>query len=292
MLFGLDGRYERADSIKSDNDGDFRYTIPVDTLTPLALLMPDGRMVTLYAEPNLKAKILKDETTPDKWIVKGGKSQTLHDSISLILDKCTSYIKQSKHLDEFAAANPISPINTELIRRYVIDIPNPENTKINDRISKLGGILQDQEYFATTSKQTDRKRTNTLHKLFPSFKYGLEDKGTLELSSYTKKYLLVTFWASWDERSRNEMPKLRAVMDSVESESFSILNIALEHDTADWKKFITADSIVGDNVCDTDAWNSELVNKMNITLILGSGSLCCSARCTDKAVTSHRDIPL
>ena len=124
--------------------------------------------------------------------------------------------------------------------------------------------MQDQEFFVTTSKQTDRKRTNTPHKLFPSFKYELEDKSKLELSSYMKKYLLVTFWASWDERSRNEMPKLRAVKDSVESESFSILNIALEHDTANWKKFITTDSIVGDNVCDTKAWNSELANKLNI----------------------------
>lgn len=264
LLFGLDGRYEKADSIKSDNDGDFKYTIPVDTLTPLALLMPDGRMVTLYAEPNIKAKISRDETVPGKWVVKGGKSQALHDSISIILDKCSSYIKLSEHLDEFVKSNPISPINTELIRRYVIDVPNPENSKINDRISKLGGILQDQEFFVTTSKQTDRKRTNTPHKLFPSFKYELEDKSKLELSSYMKKYLLVTFWASWDERSRNEMPKLRAVKDSVESESFSILNIALEHDTANWKKFITTDSIVGDNVCDTKAWNSELANKLNI----------------------------
>ena len=264
LLFGLDGRYERIDSITTDNDGDFRFSIPVDTVTPLALLMPDGKMVTLYAEPDLKAKISRDEADPHRWVVKGGAVQALHDSISLVLDECKSDKKRLGHIERFTTANPISPINIELLRRYVIDVPNPDNTKINDQISKLGGILQDHEYFAATLKQTDRKRSNTLHKIFPSFKYELTDTSKAELGNYAKKHLLVTFWASWDKNSQAEMQKLRAVEDSVKSENFAILNIALEHDTAKWKSFVTNDSIIGDNVCDTKAWNSELVNKFNI----------------------------
>lgn len=264
LLFGLDGRYEERDSIKSDNDGDFKISIPVDTVTPLALLMPDGQMVTLYAEPNIKAKIAKDQNDTDRWVVVGGSVQALHDSISQILDACKKEKKLLEHLNEFIEANPISPINIELIRRYLIDIPSPDNTRINDYIEKLGGILQDHEYFAMTLKQIDKKRSNTLHKLFPSFKYNIADTAQVELSTYIKKYLLVTFWASWDERSRSEMPKLRAIRDSVKSENFSILNIALEHDTTKWKKFIVGDSIIGDNACDTEAWNSELINKFNI----------------------------
>lgn len=264
LLFGLDGRYEKRDSIKSDNDGDFKFSIPVDTVTPLALLMPDGHMVTLYAEPNLKAKITKDESLDRVWIVKGGKTQALHDSISQILDACKKEKELQEHINNFIAANPISPINIELIRRYMVDVPQPDNSKINDCISKLGGILQDHEYFATTQKQIDRKRSNTLHKLFPAFMYDINDTTKAELNTYIRKYLLVTFWASWDKNSRNEMPKLRAVRDSVKSENFSILNIALEHDTTEWKKFIVGDSIIGDNACETKAWNCELVNKFNI----------------------------
>lgn len=264
LLFGLDGRYEQCDSIASDNDGDFKITIPIDTITPLALLMPTGELVTLYAEPNIKAKITKDESGSGKWIVKGGATQALHDSISFILDECKKESKILEHLNEFIKENPINIVNIELIRRYLVDIPNPDNTRINDCISRLGGILQDHEYFAATLKQIDRKRSNTLHRQFPSFKYKVSDTLEVTHSTYLKKYLLVTFWASWDERSRNELPKLRAVKDSIKSESFSILNIALEQDTTEWKKFLTKDSIIGDNVCETKAWSCNLANNFNI----------------------------
>lgn len=264
LLFGLDGRYEECDSILSDNDGDFKITIPIDSITPLALLMPTGELVTLYAEPNIKAKITKDDSNAGKWIVKGGATQALHDSISQILDECKKENKLLEHLNEFIKENPVNIVNIELIRRYLVDVPNPDNTRINDCISRLGGILQDHEYFASTLKQVDRKRSNTLHRLFPSFKYDISDTVEITQNTYLKKYLLVTFWASWDERSRKELPKLRAIKDSIKSESFSILNIALEYDTTEWKRFLMTDSIVGDNVCETKAWNSELINKFNI----------------------------
>ena len=43
------------------------------------------------------------------------------------------------------------------------------------------------------------------------------------------------------------------------------MNIALEHDTAAWKRCIENDSITGYNVCEKEAWSSETANKFNIS---------------------------
>ena len=62
-LYGWDSRYTKCDSTTSDKNGNFSISVPTDTIIPLALHMPDGRIVTLYAEPDLKATLSKDSLT-------------------------------------------------------------------------------------------------------------------------------------------------------------------------------------------------------------------------------------
>ena len=57
---------------------------------------------------------------------------------------------------------------------------------------------------------------------------------------------------------------MKGLRDSIDSENFEILNIALEHDTVAWKRCIENDSITGYNVCEEEAWSSEIANKFNI----------------------------
>lgn len=264
FLFGLDSRYERLDSTTSDSEGEFTFTINADTVTPLALLMPEGNIVTLYAEPGTTAKLNKDTTLNSGYSVEGGATQALHDSISRLLDGCASNSQRMAIIDEFIAKYPVSEINVEIMRRYMVDTPSPDNGHIRNRISKLGGILQDHEFFATTKKNIDKKNSNTLHRLFPSFTYTTAEGEEVNLEEYKNKYTLITFWAPWDEACMEKMKKLKAVADTIESNSYAILNIALDHNKARWEEAMANDTIEGDNVCDTKAWNSELVNNFNI----------------------------
>ena len=265
IVFGLNNSFEKVDSIETDNEGRFTYTIDKDTVVPFAMFLPDGEQLTLFAEKGITAELAYDSVPERGWIVKGGPMQTLHDSISRIIENCESPNEKFTTIEYFIKSNPLSEINIELIRRYLVDIPGQDNSKIKSAITKLSGILQDNEYIAVTKKKITDRSYDTLHKLFPSFTYTAADScKKITLDTFKKQHLLVTFWASWDKASIKGMKNLQHVKESIKSKNFEILNIALDYDTIAWKNAIVNDSIVGYNVCDNKAWNSELVSKFDI----------------------------
>lgn len=263
-VFGTDNRYEKVDSARCDDDGSFSLSLQVDTLTPMFLITPEGRIVPMYAEPQMTATLMKDSTLKSGWCIEGGATQALHDSISRILDATPFGNRMNEKIDSFITAHPLSDVCIEIIRRYLTETPEPVNKDIRSRTGKLGGILKDYEYIVSLNKKVESKNSNVLHRSFPDFKYRLNDSTEVALENYIRKYTLVTLWASWDKNSHGRMRKLAAIKDSVKSESFAILNIALDYDSTQWKKFITGDSIVGDNVLDTKMFHSALVKQFNI----------------------------
>lgn len=263
-VFGTDNRYESIDSVRCDDEGHFSLSMQIDTLTPLFLATPEGRIVPMYAEPKLTATLMRDSTLNSGWRINGGYTQALHDSISRVLDATSAGSRMIEKIDSFIMAHPLSDVSIEIIRRYMTETPKPVNKEIRSRTSKLGGIIKDHEYIVSLNKKTESKSSNVLHRSFPDFKYSLNDSTEIKLEDYTRKYTLVTFWASWDKSSLERMREMAAIKDSVKSESFAILNIALDYDSAQWKRFITEDSIVGDNVLDRMMFHSPLVKQFNV----------------------------
>lgn len=263
-LYGWDSRYETHDSVICDKNGNFSISIPADTIIPLALHMPEGGIVTLYAEPGLHATLHKDSAISCGWSVKGGSMQALHDSISRILDSKSSYNSRLAVIDSFIKYHPTNEVSIMMLRRYIIEIPEPDNVHIRNRLGKLSGNLQDHEFIVSTNRLVNQDHSNILHKSFPAFEYKTADGSSVSQTDCIKKYTLITFWASWDEKSRNGMRELRALRDSIDSPTFNILNISLDHDTVAWREFIEGDSIVGTNVCDTKGFNSALLKKFNV----------------------------
>lgn len=265
MAFGIDSRLPRVDSIKTDEYGNFSYTIESDTLVPFIMVMPDGKQISLFAEKGITAELTYDTAKHAHTITNGGRIQMLHDSISQEIDTRRDKKRKIEALEKFIEKHPINEVNIELLRRYAIDIPDPDYTKIKNLISRLGGILQDNEYLSIIKENIEKRSGNTLHRQFPSFTYTTADScKDITLSTFNNKHLLVTFWASWDDESRRQVKLLKGLRDSIDSENFEILNIALEHDTVAWKRCIENDSITGYNVCEGEAWSSEIANKFNI----------------------------
>ena len=263
-LFGLDSRNETINAIECNSEGEFTYTMTADTIIPMVLLFPDGKSITVYGEPGITATLVKDDDMHNGWSVDGGTAQALHDSISRVIDKYRRKEDRIKAIDNFIETHPIRETSIEIIRRYLIDIPEPNNSDIRSRISKLGGMMQDHEFIATAKKKTEQKNSNIQNRTFPTFSYETNEKKNITVSTYLKKYLLVTYWSTWEEACRAEMKRLRNIKESLDSNYFAVLNISFDHDTACWKERLATDSIPGDNVCDRMAWNSQHAEKLNI----------------------------
>lgn len=264
-LFGLDSRYEKIDKIACDAQGTFNHFIETDTIAPLGLVLPSGDMITLFAEPGVNATLVKNEIDGKGWTVKGGEEQALYDSIAAIIAKAESNSAKQVHLEEFTRNHPMSNVNVEIIRRFMIDIPHPNNSFILSRIRNLGGTLQDHELFNEIQERIDNKNSNVLYKLLPSFNYTTAEGNKVNTKSYKGKMLVINFWATWDSLSRAQMKEISRQFATKDTSNIGMLNISLDYDTAQWRRCIKEDSIAGDNVCDSKMWNSDFVKRFNIS---------------------------
>lgn len=260
-IFGLDYRHNRIDTLSTDEKGNFEYSIETDTVIPLTMVLPDGTMLPLYAEPEIKATFNNDE---QNFGIKGGNVQTLYDSIIDILSNISERSQLNDSIDAFIKKHPLSEVNIHLLQKYFIETPDAKNSLINQRLEYLGGRLQDNDYLSFIKSKTNTKKSNTLRRAFPTFDYTIEDSTKITRNRYLGKYMLVTFWASWDSASLPHLRELRSLESNLDTAYFRMLNISFDHDTATWHRTIVKDSIKGDNVCDTKAWDSSLANEIAI----------------------------
>ncbi len=263
FLFGSDYTYKELASTRSN--GNFTISVPLEKATRMTLILPDNRTVTLFAKPGITATLQPDTTLQSGWCVTGDKEQALHDSISRILDAATDFASQKKIIEGFTHKYPVSEINVELFRRYLVDIPDPDNEYLRRAIQKLGGVLQDHEYFYNLKKRLDKKGGEIKHRMFPTFNYTTIDNKEVTPSTYSDRYLLVTFWATWDADSREGLKRLKEVQKGIRSKNLAILNIALDCDTALLRRAIENDTIIGDNAYDNKGMNSEITEIFNIS---------------------------
>ena len=262
-LFSTDEDYRHL--LSANSTGSFTMSIALDDATPLTLILPDGKVIPLFAEPGMTATLQPDTILKSGWCVNGGSEQALHDSISRVLDSASSFDSQKKIIEDFENKNPLSEVNTEIFRRYLVNIPTPDNEYIRRAISKLSGVLQDHRYFVITSKRLEKKTGNVMHRMFPTFNYTTDDNRKVNLGTYSDKYLLINIWATWNSDSHECVKNLREIKEMIKSENFAILNISLDSDTEKWKNAITNDSIIGDNVLDIKGMNSDVLETFNIT---------------------------
>ena len=264
-LFGSGDVHKQLTSIKCEDK--LTLSIPLESNATLTLVLPDERTLTLFAEPGTTATLQADNSQKSGWTVTGNSTQQLHDSISRVLDTTDGIDKQKKLIEEFSKSHPSSEVVVELFRRYLVEIPTPDNEYIKKALGKLGGAMQDHEYFANLRKRLDKKPGNIKNKLFPNYKYTTIDDGNISQETFSGKYLLITFWDIWSEESREHLKRLSEVNEGITGENFAILNIAIGNDTAQIREFIEENKIIGSNVYDPQGMNSTVIEPFNITAL-------------------------
>ena len=265
LIFGTDKRYDKVEKIVCDEQGAFSHSIGITEGTPLYIAMPDGELVYLFAEPEIEAELTADTLRRNGWRVDGGKEQALYDSIALILDKFDSNSERIIHIDNFIKSYPFGEQNIEVLRRFLVDVPNPNYSFIKKRISNLGGTLQDHVFFTELKEKLESKNSNTIHKLLPSFDYTTIDGKKISYKNYRDKLLIINFWAAWDPVSRIKLKEQSKLYAKCDTSKIKVLNISLDYDTVAWRKSVCEDSIAGDNVCDGKIWNNELAKNFAIS---------------------------
>jgi hypothetical protein len=130
----------------------------------------------------------------------------------------TDSISDAKELavvaDSFIRANPYSEVSIHLLREYFVNQLHPDQTRIKTLIGTMSGNMQDNNYIRQLQRMLNARKPLVKNSVVTNYNVHDSEGKNVSTSDYKDTYLLITFWASWDEESRQRQRELIALKES------------------------------------------------------------------------------
>lgn len=95
--------------------------------------------------------------------------------------------------------------------------------------------------------------------ILPSYK-----DDTVRLSAMKGKYVLLNFWASWSDESRQMNAKLKPIYQKYRWNGFEIFQVSLDKSKDAWLNSIAEEKLPWRNASDLRYWNSSVATRYNV----------------------------
>lgn len=262
-IYGADALYERMDTVVT-HEGVFRYTTKVDTVTPMWVLFPNMHREMLFADKGLTATMQGDTAATGHIHIVGGEQNALLSKFYQRIDTIDNTKRITEIADSFIRANPYSEVSIHLLREYFVHQPNPNHTKIKTLIASMSGNLQDNNYIRQLQQRLNIYKPLSKNNTVNNYSARDAEGKNVSTSDHKDTYLLITFWASWDEESRQRQRELIAIKEKYKEHNFDILSISLDTDRKAWMQATSEDSVTWRQACDLKGWNTGVVERMQV----------------------------
>ena len=261
-IYGADALHERIDTVVAQG-GTFRYTATIDTVTPMWVLFPNKHREMVFADKGLTATMQGDTAAAGHISIYGGEQNELLRTFYKHTDSLDTQ-EMVAVADSFIRANPYSEASIYLLRKYFVDIPNPDNTKTKTLIGTMSGNLQDNVYIRQLQRTLNAYKPLPKNSVIANYNVHDTEGKNISTTDYKDIILLITFWASWDEESRMRQRELIAIKEKYKEHNFDILSVSLDTDRQAWLQAIAEDSVTWRQANDFDGWDTSLAQRMQI----------------------------
>jgi peroxiredoxin len=101
----------------------------------------------------------------------------------------------------------------------------------------------------------------------PDFVSSRPDRSEMALSSLRGSYVLLGFWASWSNLSREENATLVKARKQFGEKNFKILQVSVDDSNIDWIGAIEEDGLDWDHLSDLKRWETPVVELYGVEKI-------------------------
>jgi hypothetical protein len=262
-IYGADALYERMDTVVA-TDGIFHYTAEIDTVTPLWVLFPNMHREMVFADKGLEVTLQGDTAAIGHIHIEGGEQNALLQNFHQKTDSISDAKELAVVADSFIRANPYSEVSIHLLREYFVNQLHPDQTRIKTLIGTMSGNMQDNNYIRQLQRMLNARKPLVKNSVVTNYNVHDSEGKNVSTSDYKDTYLLITFWASWDEESRQRQRELIALKKKYQKNNFDILSVSLDTDRSTWIQAINEDSVTWRQACDFDGWSTGIVERMQI----------------------------
>jgi hypothetical protein len=246
--------------------GRFRFTFRPDTITPLWVLFSNGHHEFIFAEKRTETFITGDTAAAGHLTVSGGEQNDLLAAFEAMLrDTVLLDIDIQHQADTFIMRHPFDDASVWILQKYFVDVPSPEVTFIRSSIGKMSGNLQDNSYVSELRTRLGAYRKRSIGNIVGNYLVNDTTGRRISTAQLEDSCVLITFWASWDEESRERQREYRALADTFAGQPITLLSVSLDTDRDTWLKAINEDSVPGLHASNLTGWNTELVRLLSVT---------------------------
>ena len=148
--------------------------------------------------------------------------------------------------DSLAAANPTSI--APLLLYYQI-LPLYKYDELEHLLALVSPSLADNRYYKAIAEKARRLKAVAPGAVAPDFEVFNAKGGTIRLSSFRGKYVLLDFWASWCAPCRKETVHTREIYDRYHAKGLEVFSLSLDDSREAWLDAIKKDGMVWENGC-------------------------------------------
>lgn len=265
-IYGTDKLYNRMDTLIVKDDK-FSAELYTDTLVSTWLQFSDGTEYPLYLNRGDKIQIKGSATELSSLEITGNEPNnefTAFQKDLRGLGKPSDKVLEEK-AEAFISNHHSSLVSIYLLDRYFVQKPQPDFNLIMKLTDRMTGKLKDRPYVDELLDRIQEEEKVSIGKTAPYFHLRNAKGKNISRSDFKDKYLLVHFWASWDQQSREANAELRQLYKKEQkNKDFALWGISLDIDKEAWKEAIKKDTLDWEQTCDFSGWNTEAVKQFAI----------------------------
>lgn len=249
-------------------DGKFRYERELREPKVLTIQYPDFSQRKLIAEPGKVVKFTTDAADLSKTSVKGtDENEALSKFYDEVNGKRPDEVKALAA--DFVNHNPSMLAAQVVMETFLLNAEQPDARLLLRLIPLLRRSQPHNTSLAVLASRVEPMLKAAPGTQAPAFRVKTWKGVEISNATFAGRYLLISFWASWEYDSFQQIRSLKGVVRPFR-DKLGLINVCLDYDYRSFRNTMTRDTLPEYNICDRQAWRTELVRRFGACYVPGN----------------------